>query len=221
MTAREAATAAATDATGTLSTLRRFVRRSEVLDRCELCSAEVHPHPRHEHLLEPRTGQVICSCSACAMLFPVDAGKRYLRIPRRVYRLDAFVMSEDQWDSLAIPVRIAYVQLHPATREARAFYPSPAGPTESLLSLDGWTELVRDNSTLSRLQPGVEALLINRIGEARDHYIAPIDRCYELVGLIRLNWRGLSGGQDVWQRVGEFFTQLQRQAEPVEASAGA
>lgn len=216
--APQQATAAGADAAVTLSALRRFMRRPEVRERCELCSAEVQSHPRHEHLLEQHTGQVTCSCSACAMIFPVNAGKRYLRIPRVPYRLDGFVMSEDQWDSLAIPVRMAYVQLHPETRAPRAFYPSPAGPTESLLSLDGWAELVRDNASLSRLQPGVEALLINRIGEVRDHYIAPIDRCFELVGLIRLNWRGLSGGQEVWQRVAEFFTALQRQAQPVEAS---
>ena len=54
----------------------------------------------------------------------------------------------------------------------------------------------------------MEALLINRVGGARDHYIAPIDRCFELVGLIRISWRGLSGGQEVWERIDTFFTDL-------------
>ena len=56
--------------------------------------------------------------------------------------------------------------------------------------------------------PDVEALLVNRVSGARDHYIAPIDKCFELVGLIRISWRGLSGGQEVWDRIADFFTEM-------------
>ena len=203
----------------TLATLRRFVRRSESEERCDLCSEVIRAHPRHEHLLERDRQQVACSCTPCALLFPVDAERRYLRIPKDVYRLDGFAMSEDQWDQLAIPVRMAYIQLHTTSGQPRAYYPSPAGATESLLSLDGWDELVRANPSLRRMHAGVEALLINRIGEAREHYIAPIDRCFELVGLIRINWRGLSGGTDAWQRVADYFAAMHKQSLAMEASA--
>jgi hypothetical protein len=81
-----------------------------------------------------------------------------------------------------------------------------------MLTLEGWDELVADNPLLGRLEPDVEALLINRVGGARDHYIAPIDRCYELVGLIRISWRGLSGGQEVWDRIATFFSELRAAA---------
>ena len=81
-----------------------------------------------------------------------------------------------------------------------------------MLSLEGWEQLVADNPLLGRLEPDVEALLINRIGGARDHYIAPIDRCFELVGLIRISWRGLSGGQEVWDRIANFFAELRSAA---------
>ena len=64
------------------------------------------------------------------------------------------------------------------------------------------------------MEPDVEALLVNRVSGARDHFIAPIDRCYELVGLIRVSWRGLSGGQEVWERIDAFFTDLRAQARP-------
>ena len=55
------------------------------------------------------------------------------------------------------------------------------------------------NPVLESLEPDVEALLVNRVGHAREasaaeYYIAPIDACYQLVGLIRVHWRGLSGG---------------------------
>ena len=64
-----------------------------------------------------------------------------------------------------------------------AFYPSPAGATESLLPLSSWQQLVTENPALKRLEPDVEALLVNRVASARDYYIAPIDHCFELVGL--------------------------------------
>lgn len=203
----------------TLATLRKYVRRSESEERCDLCSEVIRAHPRHEHLLERDRQQVACSCTPCALLFPVEAERRYLRIPRDAYRLDGFVMSEDQWEDLAIPVRMAFIQLHTTSGVPRAYYPSPAGATESLLSLDGWDELVRANPSLRRMHPGVEALLINRIGEAREHYIAPIDRCFELVALIRIHWRGLSGGQEVWQRVADYFATMSKQSLVTEASA--
>ena len=33
------------------------------------------------------------------------------------------------------------------------------------------------------------------------YYIVPIDECYRLVGLIRMHWRGLSGGTEVWKEI--------------------
>jgi hypothetical protein len=56
---------------------------------------------------------------------------------------------------------------------------------------------------------------VNRVGtadssRAPEYFLAPIDTCYELVGLIRANWRGLSGGTEVWREVANFFAQLKR-----------
>jgi hypothetical protein len=47
---------------------------------------------------------------------------------------------------------------------------------------------------------------------ARDQYLAPIDECYRLVGLIRMHWKGLSGGREVWEHLGRFFADLNRRA---------
>jgi hypothetical protein len=71
------------------------------------------------------------------------------------------------------------------------------------------------------LEPDVEALLVNRVRDSRDYYIAPIDECYKLVGLIRANWRGLSGGQEVWQEIDRFFSDLKKRSTPAGGSAGA
>ena len=56
-----------------------------------------------------------------------------------------------------------------------AFYPSPAGSTESMLSLDAWTELATDNPVLEEMHADVEALLVNRLAEPPEYYLAPID----------------------------------------------
>ena len=197
-----------------LTGLRGFIRERPPAERCELCSAELAPHPRHEHLLEPAVRQIHCSCTPCALLFPSDAEKRYRRVPRRLWYLHGFAMTDAQWESLAIPVNMAFLHTTSPSGDLRAFYPSPAGATESLLTLEGWDVLVSDNPLLREMEPDVEALLVNRVRGARDHFIAPIDRCYELVGLIRVSWRGLSGGQEVWERIDAFFADLRAQARP-------
>jgi hypothetical protein len=63
------------------------------------------------------------------------------------------------------------------------------------------------------MESDVEALLVNRVAHARgsaqaEYYLVPIDECYKLVGIIRTHWRGLSGGTEVWQELGRFFTGL-------------
>jgi hypothetical protein len=87
-------------------------------------------------------------------------------------------------------------------------YPSPAGATESLLPLTAWETLAANNPDLTQMQPDVEALLANRVGDAHAYFIAPIDKGYELVGTIRKHWKGLSGGEEVWREIDGFFAAL-------------
>ena len=89
--------------------------------------------------------------------------------------------------------------------KTKALYPSPAGATESLLPLSAWNTMAEGNPKLKTMQADVEALLVNRVGTKREYYVVPIDVCFELVGLIRSHWRGLSGGDIVWQQVDSFF----------------
>jgi len=101
------------------------------------------------------------------------------------------------------------------SREQRvmAFYPSPAGPTESLLGLEAWEELARANPVLTEMEADVEALLVNRARGARSYYLVPIDECYALVGLIRTRWKGLSGGPEVWGEIERFFAGLDQRCK--------
>jgi hypothetical protein len=190
--------------------LRRFARPPTPIKPCELCSAPLAAE--HEHLVEVSTRKLLCACEACAILFGYDADIKYRRVPRRARFLKEFRLTDAAWNSLGIPIGLAF--LFPSTPAGKmvALYPSPAGATESQLGLDAWEDLVRENPILREMEPDVEALLVNRVDGARDQYLAPIDECYRLVGLIRMHWKGLSGGREVWEHLGRFFADLNRRA---------
>ena len=191
--------------------LRQFARRPQNIERCELCSAVLASE--HPHLLEPVGRKLLCACDACALLFSGRTGAKFKRVPRYVRFLTDFRMTDAQWDSLMIPISMAFFFMSSPEGRMIAMYPSPAGATESLLSLETWTEIAGDNPQLNAMEADVEALLVNRIGHARgfsapEHYILPIDECFKLVGLIRLHWKGFSGGTEVWQEIARFFEEL-------------
>jgi hypothetical protein len=191
--------------------LRQFVRRPSALERCEMCSQELAV--AHQHLLDPVSRKLICACDACAILFSSQGQTKYKRVPRRVRFLPDFRMTDSQWDGLMMPINMAFFFKSTPQSRVIALYPSPAGATESLLSLDSWDEIELENPVLQEMEADVEALLVNRIGHARgfanpEYYLAPIDECFKLVGLIRSRWQGLSGGAEVWREIAQFFSGL-------------
>jgi hypothetical protein len=193
--------------------LRRFVRPRAALERCEMCSAELPAE--HQHLVEPQTRQMICACQACAILFSGQSETlKYRRVPRRIRYLPAFQLTDAQWDSLMIPIGMAFFFYGTAAGKTIALYPSPAGATESLLDLEAWDEIVQVNPVLKEMEKDTEALLVNRVKGASEYYIVPIDECYKLVGLIRTYWHGFSGGQEVWEEIGKFFAALKEKSSP-------
>lgn len=180
-----------------------------------MCSRELPQE--HAHLVEPANRKLICSCDACAILFQGQSGTKYKRVPRDVLFLRDFQLSDGQWDSLMVPIEMAFFFKSSAHERVIALYPSPAGPTESLLSLEAWGDIEQANPALNKIEPDVNALLVNRIGYVRgtssaEYYLVPIDECYKLVGLIRAHWRGLSGGTEVWRELGAFFAALKQRA---------
>jgi hypothetical protein len=116
--------------------------------------------------------------------------------------------------AFGIPISMVYFFYSTPLQKVVALYPSPAGPAESPLDLREWADLVDANPSLREMVPDAEALLVNRVGGARDYFVAPIDRCYELTGLIRRNWSGFSGGEEMWQEIRRFFECLRREARP-------
>jgi hypothetical protein len=124
-------------------------------------------------------------------------------------------MDDVSWADLRIPVDMAFFFHNTEAGRVVAYYPSPAGPTESLLELDAWTGLERANPVLGELERDVEALLVNRSRGARQYFLVPLDECYALVGLIRTRWRGLTGGREVWEEIEGFFEGLAGRSKEV------
>jgi hypothetical protein len=172
---------------------RASAEREAELEHCELCGAPIPE--QHSHVLELATRDVKCACRPCALLF--ERTEKLRLIPSGVYRVDDL---ELDWEALRLPVDIAF--FFRADGRMRAYYPSPMGPTESLLTVDVPVELEDD----------VQALLVNRSRGARQQWIVPIDECYALVGLIRTRWRGFTGGTEVWEELRRFWDRLERRA---------
>jgi hypothetical protein len=153
-----------------------------------------------------------CSCPACAVLFSGGHENRFRRVEPRVERLTDFRLDDARWEELHLPINLAFFVRDGEAGRVQAYFPSPVGATESLLTLSAWEGLAADNPVLRALEADVEALLVNRLGTACDCYRVSIDVCFTLVGLIRTHWRGLSGGTFVWDAIGEFFAGLNERA---------
>jgi hypothetical protein len=207
------------------SSLRRFAQEESektakeaveaAQEYCELCSEPIPPE--HRHLLDVATREIMCACRPCSILFDRAAASegKYRLIPDRRLFLEDFEMSDVQWESLRIPVDMAFFFYSMPAERVVAFYPSPMGPTESLLKLSAWEDLETHNPVVKGMERDVEALLVNRVQGAREHFLVPIAECYSLVGLIRMRWRGLSGGREVWEAIEEFFEVLRRRSKSV------
>lgn len=192
-------------ATASLAALRRFVPSREPGEHCDTCGASLAAD--HFHTFDPATQRVRCACNSCEVLY---AGV-FRTIPRRVIALPDFQLSDQLWNELRIPISLAFFRRSTPAGRVIAQYPGPAGAAESLLPLEAWKEIEAENAAaLAGMRPDVEALLVNRVGEARDYFIVPLDECYRLVGLIRLHWRGFSGGALVWGEIAKFFESLHR-----------
>ena len=192
-----------------VAALREFVgERAAPVERCELCGIRIGEE--HAHLLEPDTRHLLCTCPPCALLFASREARRYRRVPRDMARLD-FHLTDAQWEGFQIPINLAFFVRSSRTGRVFAMYPGPAGATESTLDLGAWDEIAGANPGLERLEDDVEALLVNRMNGARDCYRVPIDRCYQLVGLIRSRWHGSRGRDGAHEAIAHFFTALDKE----------
>jgi len=198
--------AATSDPLSVIQRIRNAPPRPRPGERCDMCDEPVAD--RHEHVVNVDSRSLMCTCRGCWMLFAPSGGGRYRAVPDRYALVDGFTMSGDAWDSFQIPVSVAFFFHNSSLGRVTAFYPSPAGATESLLELGAWDKLVAGNPVLATLIADVEALLVRVTEGEQVAFVVPIDACYELVGHMRRLWRGFDGGREAKDALDQFFADL-------------
>jgi Family of unknown function (DUF5947) len=183
---------------------RAGTRRRDAQEHCELCREPVGDE--HRHLLDTDSGEVLCACTACSILFNRDAASNghYRLLPDRRLRVSGVDPGV-----LGVPVGLAFFVVQPGGT-VLAHYPSPAGATRWEIDPEAWRAVVRDSPVLADLAPRVEALLVNTTGDRREEWLVPIDDCYRLVAIVRREWTGLTGGDRVGPEIERFFDELGR-----------
>lgn len=180
----------------TILKLRRFVEPPRPKpEKCELCGAPI-PNA-HSHVVDVEQHRLLCACRPCYLLFTASgaAGGKLRSVSERYRKLPHIDVSTEE-----IPVGLAFFIRDSRTNRVKGFYPSPAGATESEISIDA-----------PDLEPDTEALLVNK----HEAWIVPVDACYELIGRIRQTWRGFDGGSEAWREINSFFARLKENEQPV------
>ncbi|HEX4253930.1 MAG TPA: DUF5947 family protein [Streptosporangiaceae bacterium] len=196
-----------------------FAATEAAQEKCEMC-AEVVPAD-HAHVADLENSSLLCACRACYLLFTqAEAGRgRYRAIPDRYLADHEHPLAPGEWDELEIPVGLAFFLRSSARDEVAAFYPSPAGATECRLDLAAWARLTAGHPLLTAMESDVEAILIAKGDDGIEHFLVPIDACYELAGRMRLTWRGFDGGQEARDSIGEFLGTVRTRARQLAPEA--
>jgi hypothetical protein len=179
--------------------------------RCDMCAEPIHED--HGHVVDLRSRSLMCSCRACYLLFTdEDADLHYRAVPERYLSFPEVAIGARAWDELQIPVALAFLFRNSVQDRMVAFYPGPAGATESELPMDAWDRILERNPGLGVLRPDVEALLVR--GGGGSCHLVPIDACYELVGRLRTVWRGFDGGTEAHRAMNAFFATVSARSRP-------
>ncbi|GFG50571.1 hypothetical protein MAGR_20120 [Mycolicibacterium agri] len=187
-------------------------------ERCEMCSEAIADE--HQHVVNLEGRQLMCVCRGCYLLFTDShAELRYRAIPDRYLVFPDFALDRRAWEALQIPVGLAFFFHNSTLGRTVAFYPGPAGATESELDLQAWNDIRTADSRVDTLAMDTEALLVRVPDDENTSpqaYLVPIDACYEFVGRLRMIWRGFDGGQEVRSYIDEFFESLDSRSRVID-----
>jgi hypothetical protein len=185
-------------------------------ERCEMCSEPIASE--HQHVVNVEGRQLMCVCRGCYLLFTDrHAELQYRAVPDRYLTFGDFALDRRRWEALQIPVGLAFFFRNSALGRMVAFYPGPAGATESELDMAAWNDIRTADPRVDMLADDTEALLVrvpDDTGPPQCHLL-PIDACYEFVGRLRMLWRGFDGGQDVRTFIDEFFDAIDGRSKVV------
>ena len=167
--------------------------------------------PEHDHLIELAARRILCTCRPCHIVFePAGAAQgKYRAIPNRYREVAEFVVDDATWDSLQLPIGLVFFFYNSTERRTVAFYPSPAGATESLLPLEA----------MGRHRRALSGVLVDRTrrrgdsNPAQSRSLALLHRARSTPrtsssGLIRTCWKGFDGGQEAHQKIAQYFEKV-------------
>ena len=100
----------------------------------------------HSHLIELAARRILCACRPCYIVFEPEGaaqGKYRADSGRATRNRRDFAIEDAHWDALQVPIGLAFFFYNSLEKKMVAFYPSPAGATESLLPLDTGSEIAR------------------------------------------------------------------------------
>ena len=201
-----------------LAGLRRIISERPIPmvgERCEMCAEPISDE--HPHVVDLESRALMCTCRGCYLLFTAEEAQlRYRAVPDRYLSFPDFALDARQYDELEIPVGLVFLFNSSVLDRIVAFYPGPAGATESELPLEAWARVVESNPQLSLLRADVEALLLRGTDRGSEFscYLVPIDVCYALVGQLRRVWRGFDGGSEARQAIDDFFADIAARSRP-------
>ena len=198
---------------GRVATLQQMLnKRPPVGETCDFCSVSLTA--AHSHLIELAARRIMCACRPCYIVFePKGAAQgRYRAIPSRYRQVTEFALDDATWDALQVPIGLVFFFYNSLEKRMLAFYPGPAGATESMLPLEEWNAIMAEFPVLGTVEPDVEAILIQRNREISRCFIVPVDSAYELVGLMRTCWKGFDGGQEAHAKIAEYFEKIQQRS---------
>jgi hypothetical protein len=186
-------------------------------ERCEMCSETIADE--HQHVVNVEVRQLMCVCRGCYLLFTEEQAKlRYRAVPDRYLAFPDFALDRRHWEVLQIPVGLAFFFRNSTLDRTVAFYPGPAGATESELDLAAWNDIRAADPRVEMLADDTEAVLV-RVPDDEiatpQSYLLPIDACYEFVGRLRMLWHGFDGGQQVREFIDDFFALLDERSKVV------
>ena len=134
----------------------------------------------HQHVVNVEGRQLMCVCRGCYLLFTEQQAKlRYRAVPDRYLAFPDFALDRRHWEVLQIPVGLAFFFRNSALDRTVAFYPGPAGATESELDLEAWNDIRAADPRVDMLADDTEACLVRVPDEetATPPELSAADRC--------------------------------------------
>ena len=136
------------------------------------------------------------------------------RCPSGSCHFEGLTLDERTWDELQIPVGLAFLFRNSAQDRTVAFYPGPAGATESELPLEAWDRSSRPTRSWPYCARTSRPCSFGVRDGGGSCHLVPIDACYELVGRLRTLWRGFDGGAEAHEAMDAFFAPGRDRSRP-------